>query len=188
MQIFSFACFLWLFYQHLLTKVTFLFEFVPLRERPYYPLFTNEQQEKKVADDVKETCATHAGLVDDVTDTDCQTQHGGARGLVPSNCYALTRKVVTGSPSQLLYFDKCGSHITSYKCKAAVWALCASVIYSQPTLMLIKIRQGTWQMLMFVQPSVDCLSAASSTQPDFALVLLNRSTRCSKLRSTINVG
>ena len=37
------------------------------------------QSRKKLARDVIGTCATHAGPVDDVKDTDCQTQNGSAQ-------------------------------------------------------------------------------------------------------------
>ena len=44
-----------------------------------------KSRRRKKACDVLYACATHASLVHDVTDTDCQTQNGGAYGCMYHN-------------------------------------------------------------------------------------------------------
>ena len=74
-QIFPVTDFLWLFYKFVCNKsrVFFCFFFVFLFFLPNLNSFTNEEL-KMWAHDVRNTCGTRAGLVRDVTDTDCQTQ------------------------------------------------------------------------------------------------------------------
>ena len=49
---------------------------------PVRHLSTKKKKKKRLAHELLDTFATHADLVDDVTDTDCPTQNGDALGRV----------------------------------------------------------------------------------------------------------
>ena len=72
-------------------KYSFLWHLRSSRRGRIGSLFTSGQQ-KSLVHGVLDTSATHADLVSEVTDTDCQTHNGSAHGgvLATFNCWFLT--------------------------------------------------------------------------------------------------
>ena len=78
-----FTCRLPIIVLHIFMKHKYFFlRFLSLEYNHFWLAHSLVRNRKRLACDVQDTSATHAGLIDNVTGTDCLSQNGSAQGHV----------------------------------------------------------------------------------------------------------